>query len=147
MDILSIISVVISGLALCFSVYMFEENRHFRKKNDERLAQLEIAEKVKNQEEEKKAFIRCTPLKREMNKAPRFLVENVGKHEAKNVLLETPQFFQLVKIGLFPYTKLDPCQGVEVYYRIYKQGLSSIMLRFTYTDGTGQRIQEVALQV
>lgn len=147
MDTGTIVSLSISGVALAFSVYVFIVERRHKKKYDERLAKLEIDEKEKRLEEEKKAFIRCTPLKREEKKVPHFLVENIGRHAAVDLVLEKTQCLQPVDSKLFPFPKLDPGQGVEVYYMNYSRGESSIMLRFAYKDGLGDQTQEVALQI
>ncbi len=147
MDTETIVNFSISGLALAFSVYVFFVERRHKKKYDERLTKLEINEKEKSLEEEKKAFIRCTPLKREEKKLPHFLVENIGRHAAVDLVLEKTQCLQPVDSKLFPFPKLDPGQGVEVYYMNYSRGESSIMLRFAYKDGLGDQSQEVALQI
>ena len=147
MDTGTIVSLSISGAALAFSVYVFFVERHHKKKYDERLAKLEIDEKERRVEDEKKAFIRCTPLKREAGKLPRFLVENIGKHAANGLTLQMPQFFQPVEKKLFPFAHLDPGQGVTVYYQNATQGVSSISLIFTYTDGRGEQEQEVVMQI
>ena len=147
MDTGTIVNWSISGLALAFSVYVFFVERHHKKKYDERLAKLEIDEKEKSLEEEKKAFIRCTPLPKEEKKWPRFLVENIGKHAANSLTLQMPRFFQPIEKNLFPFAHLDPGQGVTVYYQNATQGVSSISLIFTYTDGRGEQEQEVIMQI
>ena len=136
-----------AGAALAFSVITFFVEQHHKRKYDERLAKLEIDEKEKSLEEEKKAFIRCTPLEREEGKWPRFLVENIGKHAANSLTLQMPQFFQIVEKKLFPFAHLDPGQGVTVYYQNATQGVSSISLNFTYSDGRGEQEQEVIMQI
>ena len=146
MDTGTIVSLSISGAALAFSVYVFFVERYHKKKYDERLAQLEIDEKEKSLEEEKKAFIRCTPLKREAGKQPRFLIENVGKHPACNLVIENTLDIDVIRKNLFPFAKLDPMQGVEVYYIDYSVE-PSVNLRFTYTDGRGEQEQEVVMQI
>lgn len=147
MDTETIVNFSISGAALAFSVFVFVDNLIHRKKYEDPHTVLEIAEKEKSLEEEKKAFIRCTPLKREEKKLPHFLVENIGRHAAVDLVLEKTQCLQPVDSKLFPFPKLDPGQGVEVYYMNYSRGESSIMLRFAYKDGLGDQTQEVALQI
>ncbi len=146
MDIETIISLSISGVAIAFSVFTFCVERCHKKKYDERLAKLEIAEKEKSLEEEKKAFIRCTPQKMEEGKLPCFVVENVGKHAALNLNLGATFLLKPVEDTLFPFPRLDPGQTIDVYYR-FLRGQSSVTLTFSYTDGLGDQNQEVALQV
>ena len=146
MDIGTIISLSISGAAIAFSVFTFCVERHHKKKYDERLAKLEIDEKEKSLEEEKKAFIRCTPLKREAGKNPHFLVKNIGKHAALDLTFGDGFLFRPEDETMFPFPRLDPGQTIDVYCKVLG-GQSSVTVQFAYVDGLGRRYQEVSLQV
>lgn len=146
MNIENVISLTTAGVAIAFSVFTFCVERSHKKKYDERLAKLEIDEKEKRLEEEKKAFIRCTPLKREAGKNPHFLVKNIGKHAALDLTFWGGFLFRPEDESMFPFPRLDPGQTIDVYCKVLG-GQSSVTVQFIYVDGRGRRYQEVSLQV
>ena len=147
MDIEDIVSLSISGLALAFSVYVFFVERRHKKKYDERLALLEIDEKEKSLEEEKKAFITCKTLPPVPGKFPKFEVMNIGRHAAAYLTLQMPDGFEIIR-GPFPFPQLDPGQPpIEVTYSNGWRGRETVPLIFEYEDGRGKQKQVVHLQI
>ena len=146
MDTETIVNFSISGAALAFSVFVFVDNLIHRKKYEDPHTVLEIDEKEKSLEEEKKAFIRCTPLKREAGKNPHFLVKNIGKHAALDLTFGDGFLFRPEDESMFPFPRLDPGQTIDVYCKVLG-GRSSVTVQFAYVDGLGRRYQKVSLQV
>ena len=136
----------ISGAALAFSVYVFFVERYHKKKYDERLAQLEIDEKERRVEDEKKANIVLRHKPRDGARSPAIQVVNIGRHEATDIRTQfSPEMnFDNPKLSAF-CPQLPPGEHYDLTYESF--GHPRVEARITYTDGTGQHSIRYPLQL
>lgn len=146
MDTGTIVSLSISGAALAFSVYVFFVERYHKKKYDERLAQLEIDEKERRVEDEKKANIVLRHKPRDGARSPAIQVVNIGRHEATDIRTQfSPEMnFDNPKLSAF-CPQLPPGEHYDLTYESF--GHPRVEARITYTDGTGQHSIRYPLQL
>lgn len=146
MDTGTIVSLSISGAALAFSIFVFVDNLIHRKKYDDRLTVLEIAEKERRVEDEKKAKIVLRHKPRDGARLPAIQVVNIGRHEATDIRTQfSPEMnFDNPKLSAF-CPQLPPGEHYDLTYESF--GHPRVEARIIYTDGTGQHSICYLLQI
>ena len=146
MDTETIVNFSISGAALAFSVFVFVDNLIHRKKYEDPHTVLEIAEKERRVEDEKKANIILRHKSRDGVHRPAIQVVNIGRHEATDIRTQfsAEMNFDNPKLSAF-CPQLPPGEHYDLTYESF--GHPRVEARITYTDGTGQHSIRYPLQL
>lgn len=147
--IISVISVIISFVAVIVSIFSGRKTKQL----DLKLKQIELANKEKESEESKKAFVEVNVVETPKGKANKLRFYNKGKAEARNIRFSIPSDDDIDKIELrmsqdyLPYPLLLPQQSFDVPYYDFSHMPHQIIVITWEDDFSKDRMVEMVVDL
>lgn len=134
---LEIISIIISAVALFFSIFAFFNSKKY-KEIEKRLNELEIEEKIDKKYNKLKAEIKVTYLGRNF-----FEIKNAGKVDAENLDIIDLNIdkTQIKESKYFPYNRLKPNEPIRISIR-KNENLKKFKIKLEWEDEFGRKFDK-----